>query len=280
MPLDPRLHAYRPDLADARLKGQVTAARFVEGTPRRIVADGAPIKHAPANDAQQDSEALRGEIFTVFDETPEGWSWGQLQTDNYVGYVPTAALGALAPEPTHRITAPRAFIYRGPDMKLPAGGVLSFGSRITLAGEATTRGTAYRLLASGEGAIVASQAAPLDAPADADFVTAAERFLNVAYLWGGRTSLGLDCSALVQLSLAATGTSAPRDTDMQEQTLGTAVADGGKRGDLVFWKGHVGVLIDGENLLHATGHAMAVVIEPLAAVVERAGQPTSVRRLR
>jgi cell wall-associated NlpC family hydrolase len=278
MTLDPRTNAHRPDIADARLKGQVTAARFVEGTPRRVAANSAPIKHMPAASAAQDSEALRGEIFTVFDEA-NGWSWGQLETDNYVGYVATSALGPLAPEPTHRITALRAFVYPGPDMKLPKAGVLSFGSRVPLAGEATTRGTSYRMLLGGEGAIVAAQAAPLDAPVDNDYVAVAERFLNVAYLWGGRTSLGLDCSALVQLSLAATGVTAPRDTDQQEQALGAAVGDGGRRGDLVFWKGHVGILIDGENLLHATGHAMAVVIEPLTAVVERAGQPTSIRRL-
>ncbi|MEJ0011849.1 MAG: NlpC/P60 family protein [Bauldia sp.] len=279
MTLDPRTNAYRPDIADARLKGQVTASRFVEGMPRRVVADAAPIKSTPAADASLASEALRGEIFTVFDETPGGWSWGQLQTDGYVGYVPTGALGPIAPEPTHRVTALRAFLYPDPDMKLPVAGVLSFASRVALYGEVTTRGTVYRLLADGKGAVVAGQVAPLDTPPDNDFVAAAERFLNVAYLWGGRTSLGLDCSALVQLSLAAAGVSAPRDTDMQEQALGAAIEGASRRGDLVFWKGHVGILIDGENLLHATGHAMAVVIEPLAEVVARAGQPTSVRRL-
>jgi cell wall-associated NlpC family hydrolase len=279
MILDPRLHAYRSDLADARLKGRVTAARFVDGTPRRVVAASAPIKVKPAADVSLASEVLRGEIFTVFDETPEGWSWGQLQTDGYVGYVPSDALAADMPAPTHRVTALRAFIYPGPDMKLPPVQALSFRASIALAGETTTRGTSYRLLANGEGAIVAAQVAPLDAPLENDYVAVAGRFLNVAYLWGGRTSLGLDCSALVQLSLAATGRAVPRDTDLQEQALPPAsAADAPRRGDLVYWRGHVAIMLDNENTIHATGHAMAVVIEPLAAIIDRAGEPTSIRR--
>jgi cell wall-associated NlpC family hydrolase len=242
------------------------------------LAANAPIKAKPAADAPLSSEAVRGEIFTVFDETPEGWSWGQLATDGYVGYIPTDALNATGLEPTHRIAALRAFVYPAPDMKLPPLQALSFRASLALAGEATTRGTAYRLLANGEGAVVAAQVAPLDAPPENDYVAVAERFLNVAYLWGGRTSLGLDCSALVQLALAATGRSAPRDSDLQEQAFPHAPSAGPSRGDLVYWRGHVAIMIDGENALHATGHAMAVVIEPLTAIIARAGQPTSIRR--
>ncbi|CAN5302054.1 NlpC/P60 family protein [soil metagenome] len=287
MTLDPRLNAFRPDLADARLRGEVDADRFVEGTPRRVVATSAPLKRRPAADAGLDSEVLRGETFTVFEETGEGWSWGQLATDSYVGYVPSDALGTLDPAPTHRIAALRTFIYPGPDLKLPARGWLSFGALVALAGEAETRGTRYRLLAGGEGAIVAVHAVPIDAPPENDFVAAAERFLGTAYLWGGRPSLGLDCSGLVQLSLMAAGRSAPRDTDLQETMLGTAVEGGAaaplRRGDLVFWKGHVGIMIDGEYMLHASGSAMAVAIEPLAEAAERigcaSGPVRSVRRM-
>ena len=285
--LDPRLHAYRPDVADIRLEGKVDAARFVAGKPRRVIAPSAPMKRRPGADAGLDTEVLRGEIFTVFEETGEGWSWGQLATDSYVGYVPTDALGGTEPQPTHRIAALRTFIYPGPDLKLPARGSLSIGAAVTLAEEVETRGTAYRLLPAGEGAIVAVHAVALDAPPDNDFVAVAERFLGTAYLWGGRTSLGLDCSGLVQLALMAAGRSAPRDTDLQEAMLGTAVEGGMtatlKRGDLVFWKGHVGIMIDGEYMIHASGNAMTVVIEPLAEAVPRiakaAGPVRSVRRL-
>jgi cell wall-associated NlpC family hydrolase len=281
--LDPRLNAFRPDLADASLRGRVDAARFVEAARRRVVAFSAPLKRAPRADAPLDSEVLRGEIFRVFEESAEGWSWGQLETDSYVGYVPTGALGSLAPEPTHRVTALRTFVYPGPDLKFPALGALSFGSRVALAGETVTRGTLYRHLAGGEGAVVAAHVTPIDAPPAADFVAVAERFAETPYLWGGRTSLGLDCSALVQLSLMAAGTAAPRDSDLQEKLLGTPVVGGVAgvlaRGDLVFWKGHVGILLDGARMVHASGQPMMVVVEPLAGAVARMGPPASVRRL-
>ncbi len=285
--LDPRLNAFRPDVADARLKGKVESARFVDGERRRVVAPTAPIRHAPRSDAPLESEALRGEVFTVFENTAEGWSWGQLATDDYVGYVPTDTLADLAPEPTHRIEALRTFVYPGPDMKLPARAALSFASAVALEGETVTRGTAYFLLAGGEGAIAATAVVPTDAPPAGDFVAVAERFLGVAYLWGGRTSLGLDCSALVQLALAATGKRCPRDTDLQLAMLGEPVPGGATaqlmRGDLVFWPGHVGIMLDAEYLLHASGHHLAVVVEPLPETIARvaatAGQPTAVKRL-
>lgn len=122
-----------------------------------------------------------------------------------------------------------------------------------------------------------------------DFVAVAERFLHVPYLWGGRTSLGLDCSALVQLSLAAAGMAAPRDSDLQERELGEALAyddslDGLSRGDLVFWKGHVGIMTDPDTLLHATAFTMSVIREPLRPardrILARNGGPiTAIRRL-
>lgn len=281
--LDSRLHAFRPDLADIRLKGAVEAARFVKGMPRRVMAAAAPIKRTPRPDATLESEVLRGETFIVFEELDEGWSWGQLETDSYVGYVPSDALGAGAPAPTHRVTTLRTFLYPGPDLKLPARACLSFGARLALAGEVETRGVTYRLLEGGEGAVVGPHVAPLDAPSESDFVAVAERFLGTPYLWGGRTSIGLDCSGLVQLALMAAGHTVPRDADLQETMIGRAVAGGTTaglhRGDLVFWPGHVGIMIDGEYVIHASGHQMAVVIEPLADPVRRIGDVTAVRRL-
>ena len=285
--LDPRLHAFRPDLADARLKGKVAATRFVDGAPRRVVADCAPLKHSPRADARLESEVLRGEVFTVFENAAEGWSWGQLETDSYVGYVPSDALAADVAEPTHRVAALRTFVYPGPDMKLPAQGYLSLGAAVSLAGEVETRGTLYRLLAGGEGAVVAAHVEPVDAPPAADFVEVAERFVNTPYLWGGRTSLGLDCSALVQLSLMTAGKPCPRDSDLQQAMLGVPVEGATTaplhRGDLVFWSDHVAIMIDGEYMVHASGHHMAVVIEPVAEAVARIAQtvapPSVVKRL-
>lgn len=285
--LDRRLHAYRPDLADSRLRGKVEAARFVDGVPARIAAPLAPLKRVPRSDASLDSELICGESVLVFDEAAEGWSFVQNDSDGYVGYVPTDALGPILPEPTHRVSALRTFIYPGPDMKVPALDALSLGARVTIAREAETRGTRYGLLAGGRGAVVTAHLDPADAPPEPDFVAVAERFTGLPYLWGGRSSLGLDCSALVQLSLAAAGHRAPRDTDMQENALGRAVEGGRsgrlRRGDLVFWRGHVGIMIDGEYLVHASGHHMTVVIEPLAEAVSRisarGSEVSSVRRL-
>lgn len=285
--IDPRLNAYRRDLADARLAGKVEADRFVEAIRRRVTAFSAPLRREPRGDAALDSEVLCGEVFRVLEETGEGWSWGQLETDSYVGYVESEALGSEEPKPTHRATALRTFVYPGPDLKLPVRGAMSIGSRVALSGECETRGTVYAHLAGGEGAVIASHFAEFEDDFESDFVAVAERFAETPYLWGGRTSIGLDCSALVQLSLMACGHSAPRNSDMQERMLGQPLAGGiaGKlaRGDLVFWPGHVAILLDGQNIVHASGYNMTVVREPLAEAIERIAskhdKPTSVRRI-
>lgn len=285
--LDPRVNAYRPELADVRLRGRVSSANFAEGKLKRVAAPSAPLKRIPLPAVSLDSELLLGEEFRVFSDIAEGWSWGQCQTDSYVGFVPVDALGEMSPEPTHRIAALRTFIYSGADMKLPAVGALSLGSRVALGEEVETRGTRYARIGGGATAIVAAHARPIDAPPEPDFVSVAERFLNVPYLWGGRTSLGLDCSALVQLSLMAAGKAAPRDSDMQMDMLGTPIVgglDAGlRRGDLVFWPGHVAILRGPDEIVHASGHHMTVVVEPLAEAVARIartkGPPTLLKRL-
>ncbi|WP_029076984.1 NlpC/P60 family protein [Kaistia adipata] len=286
MTLDPRLNAFRPDLADARLAGQVQAARFVAGERQRIVAPVAAVRHAPRADAAIDSEVLLGETVRVFEATAEGWCWVQLEADGYVGFVAAEAVGPLDGEPMHQVTALRTFVYPAADMKLPPIATLSFGSRLALGDKAETRGTLYFQLADRSGAVVARHVAPLDAPPQADFVAVAERFLETPYLWGGRSAFGIDCSGLVQLSLATAGIPVPRDTDQQERAIGTSVADGIKgklrRGDLLFWKGHVGILCDAATLLHASGYHMAVVSEPLSEALDRYGRSgldvTAVRR--
>ena len=277
-PLDPRLTPARPDVAAAHLKGQVEALRFVAGERRRVAVGHVGIRRAPGPDAPLETEALFGEEVTVYDEL-EGWSWLQLATDGYVGYAPSAALsGELGPGVTHRVAALRTLLFPIPSIKAPPVDALSMNA---LASVVETDGR-FAVLDTGAYAI-AAHLAPLGTR-ETDPVAVAERFIGAPYLWGGRTSLGLDCSALVQLSLAACGVKAPRDTDMQEAALGKAVPlEEARRGDLMFWKGHVALVRDAASIVHANAHAMAVAPEPLDAAVARiraAGdEVSSVRRL-
>jgi cell wall-associated NlpC family hydrolase len=281
---DSRLHAFRPDLADARLQGEVTAERFVAGRPARISASVADVRKAPRPDSGLNTQLLFGDEVVVFEET-EGFAWLQAERDGYVGYVSSGDLAPRGAEPTHVVTALRSFVYPGPDMKFPRNGQLSIGSQVTVTGFAETRGTRYGLLPSGE-AVVLQHLAPLGTTSD-DFVAVAERLIDTPYLWGGFSAFGIDCSGLVQLSMRMTGRKVLRDSDMQEASLGTPVDAGAefsqlRRGDLVFWKGHVAIMTDGENMIHANGHTMTVAREGLRQAIDRIGYlyggPTSFRR--
>ncbi|MET0745548.1 MAG: NlpC/P60 family protein [Microvirga sp.] len=282
MTFDRRITPFRPDLADERLRGRVEAERFAPGRERRVAASFAPVHRHPSPEAPLDTQAIRGESVRVFDEHA-GWAWVQLEGDGYVGYVPSASLGEPGPEPTHRVRAVRTFVYPGPSLKLPYTDFLTLNAAVTVAG----RQGDYAELAPG-GFVFAAHLAETGS-VEPDFVSVAERFLHAPYLWGGRTSLGIDCSGLVQTALAAAGRPAPRDSDMQETALGTPVEirpdlAGLRRGDFVFWKGHVGLMMDESRLLHATGFTMTVMIEPLAVAQERivrteARPITSIRRL-
>lgn len=267
MTLDRRLFAHRPDLADIALQGRVPAERFVAPEPGRIAVPVVPLVPRPEPSAGIDTELLFGEAVRIF-ERKEGYAWVQAVADGYVGYLPESALGPKS-EPTHRVSALRSFVYPGPDLRFPTRTALSIGSLVTVTDEAETRGTRYLALAGG-GFMVATHLASADMALDEDYVSIAARFLETPYLWGGRSGFGLDCSALVQLSLSLAGHAFPRDTDMQAAAAGQALTRAELvRGDLVFWKGHVGIMEDSETLLHANGHTMTVAREPLDAAIAR-----------
>jgi len=282
MTFDRRITPVRADLADEKLRGQVEAERFSAGTLRRVLTAATPLHRHPSSEAPVDTQALWGEAVTVYDEH-EGWAWVQLHDDGYVGYLRSDDLGAPGAEPTHRVAVLRTFVYPGPNLKLPHSGWLTLNSKVAVTG----REGDYARLATG-GFVYAPHLSALGAW-ESDYVAVAERFLHTPYLWGGKTSLGLDCSGLAQTALNAAGIAAPRDSDMQEERLGTPVPvtpglDGLRRGDLVFWKGHVGLMVDATHLIHATGYTMQVLVEPLAVAEERIrltsyGPISSIKRL-
>ena len=278
--LDPRRHVYRADLAAEHLRGTVQAERYVTGEPHQVAAASLPLRREPRFDAPLDTEALHGETVTVYDEQ-EGWAWVQLDHDNYVGYVPSDGLIAGVTAPTHRVAVLRTYVFPGPDSKVPPLAMLSLNARFTVAEHAGR----YLRLEKG-GYVYASHAATVGQHAE-DFVAVAKAFVGTPYLWGGRTSVGLDCSGLVQLAAASAGHAVPRDADMQAAEVGEAIAwrDGAApaRGDLVFWEGHVGIMTSPEEFLHANAHHMAVELEPFSEARERikvAGfEVTGVRQL-
>ncbi|MEI9420467.1 NlpC/P60 family protein [Mesorhizobium sp. Cs1299R1N1] len=281
---DPRLHAFRSDLADARLKGEVAADRFVAGRPARISVPVADIRKAPTLDSGVNTQALFGDDVLVFEDR-EGWAWIQAERDGYVGYVADAMLGERDHAPTHIVSVPRTFLYPGPDLRFPIAGQLSMGSTVTVTGAAETRGTHYALLPSGE-AVIAGHLRPIGEVAG-DYVSVAETFLGTPYLWGGVSGFGIDCSGLVQLAMRMAGREVLRDSDMQANSVGEPLQPGPdrsglRRGDLVFWKGHVAIMTDAETMIHANGHTMLVSREGLKEAIARIGYlygaPTGFRR--
>lgn len=272
---DPRLTPARADLAAESLRGKIDAPRYASGTLHMVAEPVAPLRRQPFAGAPLDTEALRGETVTVYDTDGDGWSWVQLAADGYVGYLPTDALIPARSAPTHRVGALRTFLFPGPDIKLPPLATLPFGAQVA----APEVGEKFARVA--DGFIFARHLVPL-AAREADFVEVAARFLGTPYLWGGRSAFGLDCSGLVQTALTACGLPCPRDSDMQEAALGAPIDPAGpfRRGDLLFWPGHVAIVEAPDTLLHANAFHMMTAREPLALALARIAQTTPLRSAR
>jgi cell wall-associated NlpC family hydrolase len=273
---DPRLILARDGVAARSLEGIVPAARYVETIVRQTVVPAASLRKAPSADAEQVDQLLFGELFEVLDEV-DGWAFGQAKRDSYVGYLYAAALGAPAAAPSNTVRALRTYGFSSPSIKSQPIGLYSMN---TLLAAEEREG---RFVKCSGGWFVEEHLAPVDQPAT-DFVAVAEMFLGTPYYWGGRESLGLDCSGLVQQALYATGRSCPRDSDQQAAMGESVSAEQVQRGDLVFWRGHVAIMINGTEIIHANGARMAVTIEPLAEAIARTketggGEPTAYRRL-
>ncbi len=258
---DPRSTPANGRVAAARLKGQVTAERFTEGTPHRLLRPVTDLLRRP--DGPRDRQVLLGEAVTLYEEA-DGWAFVELARDGYVGYLRAEALGPAEPAPTHRVCQAATHVYPAPDMKTPERMRLSLGALVQVTG--TAKGFAETPL----GHVPARHLAPLDRP-EADPVAVAERLLGTPYLWGGNSRDGIDCSGLVQAGCLACGIACPGDSDQQEAALGRPLeADEPlRRGDLLFWKGHVAFVADETRILHANAHHMAVAFEDREAAIAR-----------
>lgn len=274
---DSRTTLARPDLAARDLEGVTAAAAYADPTARVCAVAATPLRRDANLEAEQLDQLLFGERFEVLEER-DGFAWGQATRDGYVGFVERAHLAAPFEPPTHRVAALRTYGFAQPSIKSRALGPYSQGALVTV--EAREGRFAK---AQGSGWFVEAHLAPIGVFAG-DPVAVAEQYLGAPYLWGGRESLGLDCSGLVQQALFAVGKACPRDTDQQE-TLGAAVTrDELRRGDLVFWKGHVAIMLDEARILHANAFHMAVAVEPLQVTIDRyvtggVGEPTAYRRV-
>lgn len=266
LPLDPLLHPFRADLAADHLEGKVEAARFAPARRMQVSASSAPVHEAPRGDAQMISEALHGELVDIYDEA-EGWAWGQLCGDGYVGYLSAAALSSDCADPTHKVIVPRTFVYWKPDIKSVPAGSITLEARLAVVAEEGD------FLRTQSGSYVFSAHIAEASAVAPDHVAVAQSLVGTPYLWGGKSVGGIDCSGLVQIACRAAGIEALRDSYMQRDTLGTALEttdlSGLRRGDIVFWQGHVGIMADPDTLLHATAHTMTTGTEPLAQAVQR-----------
>lgn len=264
------MHAYRSDLADLALAGSLFAPHYARAEVRSCQAATTPLRSAPAEGATAVSELIRGEPFVIIDVAGP-WAWGYTQHDHYVGYARLEALGEHI-DATHVVGGLAALVFASPSIKAPVYARLPMGAR--LAG--TVDGD---FLVLDQGFVHHRHVRPLDAPA-ADPVAVALSLVGAPYRWGGRSGDGLDCSGLVQLAHAFAGAALPRDSDQQAGT-GRPLGSGEplRRGDLVFFPGHVGIMADEANLVHANAYWMAVTVEPLADVLARGAAITATRRL-
>ena len=275
---DPRLKLWRPDLASAALEGIAASQRYATTRTLQLAGPSAPLSRAADANAERLDELIHGELFEVLDEQG-GYLWGQARRDGYVGYVQADALAAVGPDPTHRVTALSAYALAAPSIKSRASGPFSLNALVAIEAD---EGQFARAV---DGRYFwAADLAPIGSGFERDPAAVAERFLGAPYLWSGRTSLGIDCSGLIQQALYACGRACPRDADQQAR-LGRPIArDELRRGDLACWNGHIGIMLDEQRLLHATSHRMATVIERLQGVIARneaggRGSPTGFRRL-
>ena len=245
-----------------------------------IIEASAPLYRSADESSERETECLFGEEVTLHKEQG-AWCEVTLKTDGYRGWLKRASLGEL-PEPTHRIIAPRALLTQDKDIKTPA---IAKPTWLPLGAQVSAKQAKDGVMQiQGHGEVLGYTPARLLLPLSecvADWVAIAESLKGTPYRWGGRDSIGVDCSALVQLALMAGGIASPRNSGEQEQALGETIDPENKlkRGDLIFWQGHVGIMEDSKTLLHANMYHAMVASEDLKEAIARIGEPSRVARI-
>lgn len=256
---DRRLYPATARVAHVSLRGTVGDIPLTAGQDMEITATLADLLAAP--NGARDRQLVHGEGFCVVD-TQGDHAFGFARKDGYCGWVLASALRPVAPK-THWVCAPASHLYPAPRVQAPPIHALPFGANVQVLGQdggfaQTDQGFIplphLRALGTGLG----------------DPATVAEMFLHCPYLWGGNSHAGIDCSGLVQGALLACGILAPADSDLQ-QSIGAALPSGAplQRGDLLFWRGHVAMVVDDQRLIHANGHTMNVAYEEISACIIR-----------
>ncbi|MGE5502645.1 MAG: NlpC/P60 family protein [Ignavibacteriales bacterium] len=276
MKLDPRTTPIRDGRASVVLEGVVPAASYVEPRTRRLAVPSAAIRRSPDAASEQMDQLLFGELFDVLEEQG-GWAFGQARRDGYVGFVETAGLSATEAEITHWVGALRTYAFSEPNIKSAPVGLYSMNSLVAVEAR-----EGRFVKGAGTGWFIEGHLSPIGF-GETDHAAVAERFLGAPYQWGGRESLGLDCSGLVQQALYACARACPRDSDMQQELGRPIERKALRRGDLIFWRGHVAILTDERTIVHANAHHMMVAREGLEEAIARihaagAGEPTAFRR--
>jgi cell wall-associated NlpC family hydrolase len=254
---DRRLTPANGRVAAMHLAGQVDAERYLEGWPMRIIAEVTDLCASP--NGARDRQLLMGAQVTVFEDR-DGWAFLQA-VDGYVGYVQASDLTDPL-RPTHFVGTIATHAYAQEDFKSANTHSLPFSARVTVTDERR------KFFETNIGFIPKSHLREMGRPFS-DPATVAQLHFGVPYLWGGNSSRGIDCSGLITAALAACEISCPGDSDMQCNRLGTSFEGPNQRGDLVFWDGHVGMMVDEDTLIHANAHHMATAYEPVERAILR-----------
>jgi hypothetical protein len=271
---DPRTTPANDRVAHVSVAAAFPDREPVEGRRRAVTVPLADLRRRP--EGPRDRQAAMGEGFLTLEDR-DGWSFGTLMRDGYAGWIQSAKLGEPM-EVNYMVAVRGTHLYPASDMKREAVAAITFGARFRIVFETD------RFMETAAGAFLPRpHLRPLERPFR-DPVTVAQLFFGTPYLWGGNSGTGLDCSGLVQAALLAAGLPCPGDSDLQEAAVGEPLAPGvpPERGDLYFWKGHVAMAVDGETLIHANAHHMAVAYEPIATAIARiaaqGGGPVTARK--